>query len=628
MNLANITKIQHPDDVRDALGFRGQPSGVNLKERYEQALSDNDGAYSQGDLRIAWKLASDPYYWPTFDRYKNIGTVIDAGFYDDGLKPGELNTYKDPRHITTPLEVIRGNLESLTREGKLHDKPLVVAITTGGFAPVHEGHLAMMESANYALKNKGYNVLGGFMSPDHDSYVAGKGDDARRLTADFRTRLLSMVLEEGSDWLRVDPWTSRYAPSDINFTDVVDRLRTYINSNLDSPIDIKIAYVFGGDNAQFTRAFVGSNDVAVCVARPGEVKVGELIQKSGLSEEDNILFTRSTEIDKSSRQVRSGELPAISKLAEDQNWMKWLKGEPRQPVKGDKKPAYLVRDDLSWGTEEWREKVGHETLNAALEKFRNGLTRAIENAFERSRAHGYPETVRVVHLPLENQIKIADDLMALKPDGIINNDVITGGSRNAIGISRLFDMSGAQLRGKKIIPRNGNKTLKDILGRLPKGTYDFIDDDIATGTTARLIEEELPEGIEFGDIIALSEKAFKELHPDEEYSFWDIVDARDFLLGSKNGGLVVQLFNGEVGRAPYMLPYTSLASRAQIPPDQEKAFTAEILKLNKRFFRDVWTDLHLKDADPQFKSLMNSIGFKDNMRLTDLSSWHEERMPG
>lgn len=389
MSLEKITKIHHPDDVRDALGFQGQPQGVDLIGRYEQALRDNDGTYSRSDLRIAWKLASDPYYWGAFNRYKNIGTVIKAGFYDDGMAPGALEKYKDPRHITTPLEIIRNNLNTLAASGKLHGKPLVVAVTTGGFAPVTEGHLAMMESARNALQKRGYEVLGGFMSPDHDNYVSKKDEAASKLSAPFRTRLLSMVLEEQSDWLRVDPWTSRYVPTDVNFTDVVSRMRNYVNSNLDSPVDIKIAYVFGGDNAQFTRAFVGTEDVAVCVARPGDTTVEALIEKSGLTDHRNIIFSESSQINVSSTQVRKGELPPINKLAEDNNWMKWLHGEPRQLNGNANSAVYLVRDDLEWGTEAWREQIGHETLNKALVEFRKGLIRAIEKAFERSRAHGY-----------------------------------------------------------------------------------------------------------------------------------------------------------------------------------------------------------------------------------------------
>jgi hypothetical protein len=193
----------------------------------------------------------------------------------------------------------------------------------------------------------------------------------------------------------------------------------------------------------------------------------------------------------------------------------------------------------------------------------------------------------------------------------------------SIGVSRLFGLSSSQLFSKTLVPRQRNQDLKRIMGRLPKGEYTMIDDDISSGSTMRMIEEQLPEGVTLKDKIALSELAFKRMYPDREYAFWDIVDARDFLLGANNSGLVVRLFNGDIGRAPYMLPYTSLVSRAKIPPDQETAFTEEVLNLNRRFFRDVWVDLHVADTDPQFAALMRTAGFPAQTHMSDVCSWHQ-----
>lgn len=623
MSLSEITRIQHPDDVREALRFRGQPQGLNLEALYAQALCNQGSKFSKSDLRIAWKLASDSYYWPAFLLYPNIKKIEEAGFYDDGLDPGELKPYKDFRHLTTPLETIRQKLKQLQQAGCIYDKPVVVMLTTGGFAPAHEGHIAMMKAGKKALQDKGYNVLGGFMSLDHDNYVGAKGNDARRLSADFRTLLLDKILED-YDWLDVDPWSSRYVPTDVNFTDVVNRMRTYVNAHLNAPVDIKIAYVFGGDNAPFTRVFPESNDVAVCVARPGESKAIDLAEKRSLAERENIIFTESTNIDKSSKRIRSGELPPISQLAQDENWVKWLKGEPRKASTYEDKAVYLVRNDLSWATSIWKDKVDQGILERVLERFRDGLACAIKNAFKRSKAHGYPERVSVVHLPLEKQIEIVDRLMAIEPERIVNNDLITNGERNTIGLSRLFELSGSQVFVKKIISRIAGKDLKEILGRFIQGSYTFVDDDIATGTTLRLIEEQLPKGIQFSKKISLSAEVFKDLYPNDEYSFWDIIDARDFLMGSRKSGLVVQLFNGGTARATYMLPYTSLINRVGIPPDQEKSFSYEILNLNSDFHKDIQIDLKLKDTDPEFQKLMRSIGFRDQTRLSDVCAWHQQ----
>jgi nicotinic acid mononucleotide adenylyltransferase len=624
MSWVKSSKIQHPDDVRQALGFSGDPNGFDLLKLYERAVQMGE-PYSRGDLRVAWKVANDPYYWTAFKRYQSLQTVVNAGFFDDGQEPGLVQKRADIQFLTTPLEIIRKRVVELEEQGKIHNKPLVVALTTGCFAPVHPGHLAMMEKAKAALEAKGYEVLGGYMSPSHDDYVSTKGEVARRLTAAHRTLLLSKVLD-GSDWLTVDPWESRYAPTDINFTDTIQRLEHYINAHINTAVPIQIAYIFGADNVQFARTFIDKG-LGVCVPRPGhEEGLQDFIEKSGLKNNPHIILADSSGLDISSSRVRNGEAASAEKLAGDSSYQELLKGEARQSSTKNGTNTYLVRDDLIWATQQWRGKVDPKVLEKALSNFREGLVRAIKDAFERSRAPGYPAHVDVVLLSVEDQIAEAEKIMEVTPEWVVNNDVITGGDHTCIGLSRLFGLSASQFYSKILVPRPGQQELKRVMGRLPKGEYAIVDDDIATGSTLRMIEDQLPEGVSFKDKIALSERAFKRVHPDREYAFWDIVDARDFLMGTKSGGLVVQLFNGSVGRAPYMLPYTSLVSRAKIPPDQEVAFTEELLNLNRRFFRDVWVDLRLKDTDLQFQALMNSVGFRGQMHMSDLTSWHEEHM--
>lgn len=623
MSWVNTSKIQHPDNVREALGFSGEPQGFNLLALYERA-KPSSAPFTRGDLRIAWKIANDPYYWPAFKRYKNLRTLADAGFFDDGLEPGHLQKLIDPQWLTTPLHIVRRNILALEEEGRIHDKPLLVLMTTGCFAPVHDMHISMMTRAKDAAEKQGYQVIGGFMSPSHDDYVSTKGEIARKLTAAHRINILNKVLAD-SDWLVTDPWESRYAPTDINFTDALQRLENYIQAHINTPAHIRIAYVFGADNAQFARAFADKG-LAICVGRPGHHdKMESLIQKNGLQNNPHIIFAEATETALSSTLVRSGQARAPQNVAGDPSLTALMTNSARLSSKSDHTETYLVRDDLTWATEQWRGKVDPAVLQSAIGNFRDGLVRAIENAFERSNAPGYPSHIDVVLLPLEGQIEEAEKIMSSAPEWVINNDVITGGQHMSVGLSRLFALSGAQLFSKKLVARPGRMDLKRVMGRLEKGEYIMVDDDIATGSTIRMIEAMLPDGVAFKDKIALSERAFKKLYPDREYAFWDIVDARDFLMGAKSAGLVVELFNGNVGRAPYILPYTSLVSRAKIPPDQEMAFTEELLNLNRRFFRDVWADLRLEDTDPQFQALMHTAGFRGAAHLSDLCIWHQKK---
>ncbi len=630
MSWVRSSRIQHPDDIRNALGFSGEPTGFDLVRLYGRAKM-MDAGYNRNDLRIAWKLADDPFYWQTFKHYQNLQTVVDAGFFDDGLEPGVLKELTDLHWLTTPLDVIRDRLIRLEEEGRIHDRPLVVALTSGCFAPAHDGHIAMMREARLALEETGHEVVGGFFSPSHDDYVSTKGSTpheqqiSRQLTAAHRIYILERILEE-SDWLSVDPWGARYTPTDINFTDCILRLENYINAHLNSIVPIRVAYVFGADHMPFARTFVAKG-LAVCVGRPGyDDKVEQFFIQSGLKDNPHIIVARSSAVNISSSQVRQMQAPSSARIAENTSYQELLKGQARQASSVALTNTYLIRDDLRWATDSWRNKVGSAILDSAREEFMRGLVRNFENAFELSRAPGYPEKIEAVLLSVENQLEEAQKLMEIAPERVINNDAITGDAPTSLGLSRLFKLSESQLTSKGLISRPGRQDMKRLFGRLPKGAYTVVDDDIATGSTIRMMEQQLPNGVTFDAKIALSERAFKRAYPDREYAFWDIVDARDFLLGARCGGLVVQLFNGEVGRAPYMLPYTSLVNRAKIPPDQEMRFTAEILRLNRRFFRRVMVDLRLEDTDPQFQRLMKTIGFREKKNLSELCAWHETHL--
>lgn len=625
MSWGQTSKIQHPDDVREALGFRGEPGGHDLLHLYRRAANQMHEPYNRGDLRVAYLIAQDPYYWRTFKKTQSLQVLIDAGFFDDGLEPGALAKTADLQFLSTPLEHVRQRVLELECAGKIHDKKLVVLLTTGCFAPIHIGHVKMMQRAREAMEERGYEVVGGYFSPSHDDYVATKGEEARRLTIDYRSQIINKVLED-SDWLELDAWEARYAPTDINFTSVVDRLKHYINTHIETPVDIEIAYVFGADNIQFARAFT-EKGLAVCVARPGnEARVSTFIEKSGLADNPNIVFAESTDTDISSTKVRSGAVAAFDRLSGDAAYERMIKGEARRHTQEKEQPQalYLVRDDLQWALEPWASKIDPQALQEAIANFRSGLVRAIENAFERTRAPGYPKRVEAILLSVDDQMDTVRDIMSICPEKVINNDIITGGDNNAVGLSRLFSLSSGQTYSRTLVPRPGRENLQQLMGRLAKGGRIMIDDDIATGTTMRLIEAKLPEGVQFEDKISLSEIVFRKNCPDRNYEFWDIVDARDFLLGSRSGGLVVQLFNGAVGRAPYILPYTSLVTRAKIPPDQEMALSAEILRLNRRFLRDIWADIQVADTDPQFQKLMQSVGFRGRMNMDDVCAWHHK----
>ena len=100
---------------------------------------------------ILKKILKDEYYRKVYKKYSDIETVIKAGFIYDKLDQDSLNYY-NLSLLTTPVS----KLKDFSDE----EKP-VVLLSTGGFDPIHDGHIYMMEFAKETLEKNGYKVIGG-----------------------------------------------------------------------------------------------------------------------------------------------------------------------------------------------------------------------------------------------------------------------------------------------------------------------------------------------------------------------------------------------------------------------------------------------------------------------------------
>lgn len=107
---------------------------------------------------------------------------------------------------------------------------------------------------------------------------------------------------------------------------------------------------------------------------------------------------------------------------------------------------------------------------------------------------------------------------------------------------------------------------------------------------------------------------------------FDIVDLRDFIIGVQNGGLVVRLPNNEIARAPYMLPYVCLKTRASVMASKEMDMSIKLWEMNKKFYQEIGNTITLEQTDIGFKKLMNYIGFDDNTLLVDICDWHIKKL--
>lgn len=549
---------------------------LNLDKNFKCA--DIDNAYSKienktDEVKLAWKILRDEYYSEVYKKYLSIDIVVKAGFILDNLELEDMNYY-NLDFLTTPVGKIIENMK---------DKDIinpVVLLTTGGFDPIHDGHLYMMDFAKKVLEKNGYNVVGGYLSPSHENYVSTK--PYYKINSYDRLDLCQECVKD-SKWLMIDPWESIYVKTYVNFTDIIQRLEKYLRKHVNPKI--QVAYIFGGDNAEFMYCFEDKG-IGICIERDGySIKFNQI--KNKCKGKNNFFINNKSIVSTySSRHIRQRNGYNYNK----QNYSK-------------EDGNYVIRDEGMIPLVNYKKNVKEEILQKAYEKFLKQLIELIRQAFN--------DQLDVKTINMEEQLKIAYDV--LKGKQTISLDTYYRGTYD-IQTSRLFDISDIQKKYISLIGRIGHDTVKHQIENIKDGSYILVDDDSATGKTIREVMGNLPERINIEQIYLLTSILNEKI--------FDIVDLRDFIVGAKDGGLVVRLPNQEVARAPYMLPYISLKSRATISASKEMEISLKLWEMNKEFYQEIGGHITLKQTDNGFKKLMNYLGFKDDTLLVDICDWH------
>ena len=203
--------------------------------RENQLVKDKVSAHNYA------KIERDEYYYPLFLKY-GIEHIKKAGFFfDSSTKPIDLQ--ESTKLLCTPLSHIS------VPQSKKH----CIIVTSGAMNVIHDGHIAMMVAAKLRLEKANYQVLGGYIAPDHDDYVKTKKNDYA-LPIHERNKFVTAKIAEhkSQDWLSLDPWYGVFTETSLNFTDLLTRTKLYIMQHLN--IDTEICYVFGQD-CNFCRTF-------------------------------------------------------------------------------------------------------------------------------------------------------------------------------------------------------------------------------------------------------------------------------------------------------------------------------------------------------------------------------------
>ncbi|CAF5063401.1 unnamed protein product, partial [Rotaria sp. Silwood1] len=111
--------------------------------------------------------------------------------------------------------------------------------TTGSFNPIHTAHLRNLLSAKKYLEQEHqppWNVLAGYISPTHDSYVHKKLGDPAWIPSEDRCQLCEgAITHEGpemSSWISVSRGESEWSAGFVDFGPVAENFRDFLNSTL------------------------------------------------------------------------------------------------------------------------------------------------------------------------------------------------------------------------------------------------------------------------------------------------------------------------------------------------------------------------------------------------------------
>lgn len=160
-----------------------------------------------------------------------------------------------------PLDKIERNLARPSRGKRC------VLLTTGALNPVHRGHIAMFDHARDALESvHGFDVVGGFLSPSHDSYLSGKHRGAAFFPTDLRLAMCAAATGD-HPLLAVASWESSVSGPWPDFPVVTDTLEHVLAERFPD-VDISVVYLCGQDH--FRHAGASRLPAVAVVSRAGK----------------------------------------------------------------------------------------------------------------------------------------------------------------------------------------------------------------------------------------------------------------------------------------------------------------------------------------------------------------------
>jgi nicotinic acid mononucleotide adenylyltransferase len=167
-----------------------------------------------------------------------------------------------------PVDKIANNLVGAPRGRRC------VLLTTGALNPIHRGHVAMFDRARDTLESEyGFDVVGGFLSPSHDTYLSGKYLSGKHHDETFfpaaQRLALCAAATKDHPFLAVASWESSVSGHWPDFPEVTATLERVLHERFPGE-GIGVIYLCGQDHFRYA-ARAGLSGVAV-VTRAGRTE--------------------------------------------------------------------------------------------------------------------------------------------------------------------------------------------------------------------------------------------------------------------------------------------------------------------------------------------------------------------
>ena len=176
-----------------------------------------------------------------------VAPCFDRNFLEKATMAGSPHDHDLEKHF--PLIKLHANLKSTSSSN------IAVLVLTGALNPIHEGHITAMNIARERLQEEGFQVVAGYLSPSHRSYVEpkmrAKGGGELYLSTSLRLECVQAAVAE-SEWLNCAAWESDESLHSHwpDYPLVVRALATHLSGSENCRKQkIKVFFVCGYDHA-------------------------------------------------------------------------------------------------------------------------------------------------------------------------------------------------------------------------------------------------------------------------------------------------------------------------------------------------------------------------------------------